>query len=548
MKWEEEGYTRKDEFGNMISIEEYEESQRPTGASRVMTRGDLKLYAICGVGFFLDSYDLFIINLVTPIWTYEYWGGLAHPPKKTPTYPLLLRGAVNAAANIGNIIGQLSFGFLGDAFGRKFVYGKEMIIMIVGVILVISLPNNLKGPTRNKFWYLFGMRVLMGIGIGGDYPMSASIVAERSSLRNRGRMLGWIFSNQGWGTLAGSIVTLIVLGCFSKALKHGEYNQLDAVWRIQIGVALVPAFATLYQRLTMPESKKYLQSGELSMLKSSSLSSSATTMDYTGKGAKAHTTDADSNDVSSQDRNASIVEAHVAPPTRDVQLKTFMVYFSQWRHLKQLVGTASCWFLVDVAFYGLNLNQSVLLAAIGFSKGKTEYDTLLKNAYGNLIIAAAGYVPGYFLTIYFIEILGRRWIQIQGFLVCALMFGIIAGDYKHLGTAGKFVCFTIAQMFFNFGPNATTFIIPGELYPSRVRGFAHGVSAAVGKLGAILSGVLFNYLSTKIGVANVLWIFFACNVAGAISTFFLVPETKGVDADALDFKECQEKVARGRAM
>lgn len=182
------------------------------------------------------------------------------------------------------------------------------------------------------------------------------------------------------------------------------------------------------------------------MLKTSSLSSSATTMGYTGKGAKTHTTDADSGDLSSQDRNASIVEAHVAPPTKDAQLKAFMVYFSEWRHLKQLIGTASCWFLVDVAFYGLNLNQSVLLAAIGFSKGKTEYDTLLKNAYGNLIIAAAGYVPGYFLTIFFIEILGRRWIQIQGFLVCSLMFAIIAGDYKHLGTAGKFVCFTIAQV------------------------------------------------------------------------------------------------------
>ncbi len=103
-------------------------------------------------------------------------------------------------------------------------------------------------------------------------------------------------------------------------------------------------------------------------------------------------------------------------------------------------------------------------------------------------------------------------------------------------------------MFFNFGPNATTFIVPGELYPSRVRGFAHGVSAATGKLGAILSGVLFNYLSTKIGIPNVLWIFFACNVAGAISTFFLVPETKGVDADALDFIECQEKVARSQGM
>ena len=62
--------------------------------------------------------------------------------------------------------------------------------------------------------------------------------------------------------------------------------------------------------------------------------------------------------------------------------------------------------------------------------------------------------------------------------------------------------------------------------------------------------MLFNYLSSpgKIGVANVLWIFFACNVLGAIATFFLVPETKGVDADALDYQECQDKVARAVPM
>ena len=143
----------------------------------------------------LDAYDLFIINLVTPVWTYEYWGGLQHVKK--PTYPLLLRGAVNAAANIGNVIGQISFGFLGDRMGRKFVYGKELIIAMIGIILVIALPNSIE-PTRNKFWWFFGFRILLGIGIGGDYPMSAAIVAERSTLRNRGRMLALIFSNQGW--------------------------------------------------------------------------------------------------------------------------------------------------------------------------------------------------------------------------------------------------------------------------------------------------------------------------------------------------------------
>lgn len=120
--------------------------------------------------------------------TTRYWNG---------HYPPLLRGAVNAASNIGNIIGQLSFGFLGDAFGRKFVYGKELIICIIGTILVISLPNSIPTPTLKMVW-IFCFRLLMGIGIGGDYPMSASIVSERSHLHTRGRLLAWIFSNQGW--------------------------------------------------------------------------------------------------------------------------------------------------------------------------------------------------------------------------------------------------------------------------------------------------------------------------------------------------------------
>lgn len=205
--WEEQGYTRKDENGNIISLEEYEAAN----PSKAFSWADFKLYAICGVGFMLDSYDLFIVNLASPLWAYEFFtpGNQATrsrtlatttkvPP---PTIPFLVRGAVNAAANIGNIIGQLSFGFMGDVFGRKFVYGKELIIAIVGIIMIISLPvNGLPGLKKgvDKMWWLFGFRILLGIGIGGDYPMSAAIVAERSTIGNRGRMLGWIFSNQGW--------------------------------------------------------------------------------------------------------------------------------------------------------------------------------------------------------------------------------------------------------------------------------------------------------------------------------------------------------------
>lgn len=140
--WEENAYTRKDDDGNILTLEEYEKLH----PSKAFSWADFKLYAICGVGFMLDSYDLFIVNLASPLWAYEFFtakGALGTTTKvPAPTIPFLVRGATNAAANIGNVIGQISFGFLGDAFGRKFVYGKELIIAIIGIIMIISLPVN----------------------------------------------------------------------------------------------------------------------------------------------------------------------------------------------------------------------------------------------------------------------------------------------------------------------------------------------------------------------------------------------------------------------
>ncbi|RFU26307.1 hypothetical protein B7463_g10027, partial [Scytalidium lignicola] len=499
MQWKDEAYLRKDENGNFVPIEEYERRTQRISSWLPLSRWEVKLLAITGVGFFLDSYDLFIINLVTPVWTYEYWGGLTNHPRGGH-YPPGLRGLVNAGAQIGNIFGQLGFGFLGDTLGR--------------------------------------------IGIGGDYPMSASIVAERGHLNHRGALLGWIFSNQGWGTLAGSIVTIVVLACFEPALNmRGEVGQIDAIWRIQMGLALVPALLVLPFRLTMPEGRKYLESKELNYSLPSlntSLEGSSPILEPKPIDPKV---DSDKAELPPQDPGANNSNPPVIPEpeSRKAKWDAFIIYFSEWRHLKILIGTALSWFLLDIAFYGTNLNQSVILADIGFTTGRNEYHTLMRNAQGNLIVAVAGYVPGYFVTIALVERIGRKWIQVQGFLVCALLFGVLAGDYAHLSTAARFVLFALAQFFFNFGPNATTFIIPAEVFPSRVRGTAHGLSAATGRIGSILAALLFNFLSSNvIGLANVLWIFFACNLLGAVVTLLFLPETKGRDADLIDWEEIQE--------
>ncbi|KAL2312110.1 putative inorganic phosphate transporter C8E4.01c [Schizosaccharomyces pombe] len=534
--------SKSDEYNDdAVPLDQVEEGAQERRYYLGLTKREFKLMMLAGVGFFLDSYDLFIINLVTPIFEYLYWGGIEKGPTGKGHYPSGIRGLVNASANIGNIFGQLLFGFMGDFFGRKFVYGKEMVIVIIATVLVIAMPKSIHSPLSKMMW-VFCWRWLLGVGIGGDYPMSAAITSERSKIKRRGTLISLIFAFQGFGTLAGAIVTIILLGCFEHPLnREGHYHKLEGVWRLQFGLALVPAIGVLIPRLIMKESKSYENSKALNSAEGKDPKAFFNTDDEDNmKKSSSHgdsevveASDRYANQADAADAEVDNIEKQFAAVTTPENSSGFITYFRQWRHFKHLMGTSVCWFLLDIAFYGVNLNQSVILKNIGFSTGTNEYRTLMKNAIGNLIIAVAGYVPGYWFNVFLVEILGRKWIQLQGFVITGLMFAILAGRWNDISTGGRFACFVIAQLFSNFGPNSTTFIYPAEVFPARVRGTAHGVSAALGKCGAILASLLFNFLTGVIGYGNVMWIFCGCMWGGILFTL-LLPETKGRDADEID--------------
>ena len=121
-------------------------------------------------------------------------------------------------------------------------------------------------------------------------------------------------------------------------------------------------------------------------------------------------------------------------------------------------------FLLDIAFYGINLNQNVVLQQIGFDgKDGTPWERLWKIAIGNIIITVLGFVPGYYVTVLTVEKLGRKTIQIMGFLMEAFFLGIMAGMFDRLSTVAFVVCFAFLQFFFNFGAN--TCVPPPSLFP-----------------------------------------------------------------------------------
>lgn len=188
----------------------------------------------------------------------------------------------------------------------------------------------------------------------------------------------------------------------------------------------------------------------------------------------------------------------------------------------------------DIAFYGINLNQTVILTRIGYGKGETAYDTLHNTAVGNIIVQSAGYLPGYWIGIFLPDLVGRVRLQFWGSLLCAAVYAIWAGITNHANTAGLTAIFAVSQIVLNSTVNVTTFLLPVEVFPTRVRGTAHGIAAACGKAGAIVTAMCFGLVNQSIGIQGNLWLFAGIMVLCAVCTL-LIPETKGKTIEEIEY-------------
>jgi MFS transporter, PHS family, inorganic phosphate transporter len=161
------------------------------------------------------------------------------------------------------------------------------------------------------------------------------------------------------------------------------------------------------------------------------------------------------------------------------------------------------------------------------------YKIFYNNAVGNLIIVCAGAIPGYWVTVALVDTVGRKPIQIMGFVILTILFCIWGFAFHKMSGHALLALYVLAQFFFNFGPNATTFIVPGECFPTRYRSSSHGISAAAGKVGSILAQALIGPLRTRGATAtnaspwlNHVMEIYALFMFLGIFTSLLIPETK----------------------
>lgn len=476
----------------------------------------IRAILVAGVGFLTDSYDIFAINLGITMMSYVYWNG--DMPASTTTL-------LKVSTSVGTVIGQIGFGTMADIVGRKKIYGLELIVMMTATVLQCTLG---KSPAVSFVAVLAFYRIIMGIGIGGDYPLSSIITSEFSTTKWRGAIMGAVFANQAWGQISAGIVALVLVAAYKNQLIDVNSGAecgiecakaCDQMWRILVGLGCVPGVVALYFRLTIPESPRYQLDVQVEAENAKFIQNDA---------------NAESEEIARLEKTPTAVEQlEVQPPK--ASFKDFCRHFGKWKHFKILFGTAFSWFTLDVAFYGLNLNSAVILQTIGYASSHNVYHKLYNSAVGNLILICAGSLPGYWASVATVDTVGRKPIQLMGFTILTILFCVIGFAYHKLSDHGLLGLYIVCQFFCNFGPNVTTFIVPGECFPTRYRSTAHGISAASGKIGAIIAqtalGTLIDHNCAKDGKAKNCWLphvmeIFALFMLLGIFSTLLIPETK----------------------
>jgi PHS family inorganic phosphate transporter-like MFS transporter len=488
---------------------------------------------IAGMGFFTDAYDLFCISLVTKLLGRIYYTKPGAP--KPGTLPPNVAAAVNGVALCGTLAGQLFFGWLGDKMGRKKVYGITLVLMVLcSLASGLSFGSSANGTIATLCFFRFWL----GFGIGGDYPLSATIMSEYANKKTRGAFIAAVFAMQGFGILAGGIVALVVSAAFDHRFKTPSYHenpaaslapQADYIWRIILMFGAVPAGLTFYWRMKMPETARYTALVAKNAKQAASDMSKVLNVEFEVEEEK--------------------IQRIAQEPANSFGL--FSKEFAK-RHGLHLLGTTSTWFLLDIAFYSQNLFQKDIFSAINWippAATMNAIEEVFRIAKAQTLIALCSTVPGYWFTVALIDHLGRFFIQMMGFFFMTVFMFAIAIPYHHWtlkpNRIGFVVMYSLTFFFANFGPNATTFVVPAEIFPARLRSTCHGISAAAGKAGAIIGAFGFLYAAQStdpkktdagyppgIGVRWSLIVLGIVNFVGMLFTL-LVPEAKGKSLEEL---------------
>ncbi|MGO9772375.1 MAG: MFS transporter, partial [Roseiarcus sp.] len=411
-------------------------------------------------------------------------------------------GIITAATLFGILVGAVGLGGMSDRFGRKIMFLVEMVIFVAFLAALVFAPN---------FYVIVVCLFGIGLALGCDYPTAHMIISENIPSTSRGRLVLGAFAFQAVGALGGTGVSYFVLS---------SLPELSA-WRWMYASAIVPAVLVTIGRFYIVESANWLfVRGEIKKAEEACTELLARKPQYPSE-VKLATRDGRTS--GSQPK------------------QTFASLFNSTNRRATILASVP-WFLQDLGTYGIGIfTPTILAAAVGANEdhARSIADLIAKDitaAKGAALITTL-LIVGIIFAVMLADIVGRISLQILGFIGCAagLLLAALSSNFSDgTETLLIFSGFMLFNFMTNLGPNAQTYLLAGEVFPTAIRGKGAGFAAAFAKIGAVLTAFFFPILLAAVGTQALLYALIGTSILGAVVTWAFRIETTGVKLDSLE--------------
>ena len=434
------------------------------------TRFWIVLIAIGGT--FIDAYDFTSLGI-----------GAIQLRQEFNLTPFEL-GLITASMAIGAIFGALWGGYYVDKVGRLRMFLLDLIFFVVSAIGAALAPN---------YYVLILFRVLMGVGVGLDFPVALSFIAEYSALSGKAKYVNWWGPTWFIATIAGFL-----------AILPFYFAGVESLWRWAVGLGAVPALVILVLRfIYMQESPMWA----------------------------AHQSLEEAARVLRRMYGLDVVVAADAEPPRAMaevySLRNFAQIFSPTYRprtiLAAVIAAMQSLEYYAVAFYFPVISQTLfgnsLLRAIGAS--------LLFNLFG-----LAG---GLWLVFWASTRIGARSLTIIGLVGVIVALLIVGFGYGHLPPVLVFIVLGVFLCFHTFGQGSQGMTIATLSFPTSIRGAGTGWTQGMLRIGSTIGFFFFPLVREHFGLGTTLLLLVIVPVISLITTLCIRWEPVGADVDAEDF-------------
>ena len=417
------------------------------------------IFAIIATAWLFDSMDLAALTFVL--------GSI----KQTFQLSTAQAGLLSSMSFIGMFVGAASAGLLADRFGRARVFQVSMIFWGLGSLFCgLSSTVTLLG----------GSRLLLGFGMGMEFPVAQSMVSEIMPAANRGRYIALLEGFWPIGFIVSGLLSYLVLSV--------------ADWHWLFILQAIPALFVFVIRRVVPESPRWLAAH--------------------GHAERADATiRAIEQKVSARLGGQSLPQVERQAVAETSEYGGIGTLFSGI-YARRTTMLWALWFFALLGFYGLTTWLGALLQAKGLPVTKSVFYTIL--------ISLAG-VPGFLCSAWLVERWGRKptlVFDLLGGAVACYFYGS-AADQTQLIIAG------LCMQFFLFGMWSALYAYTPELYPTRVRATGTGFASAIGRVGSLIGPYVVGSILPTAGQSGVFALGAGAFAIAALAVLILGEETRG---------------------